>query len=214
MEVDGERMIRDGVYQIPKYRGEESDKIGGGRNQTVPKVYRVKLTDAQREELRRRKRDPKTKPRTRNRLEMIRLSDTGLSIPQIARVVEESEQRVRYWVKAYLSEGTFDALEDRPHPGKKSSLTPERLAGLRREIEKGERTWTSGQLAEWLEREHGLRLTSNHLSDLLHRAKIVWKRTSRSLKHKQKLETVEAKRADLETLEKGGLGLDRSLPPG
>lgn len=180
----------------------------------MPKIYRVKLTDEQREELRHRKRDPKTKPRLRNRLEMIRLSDTGLSIPQIAAVVEESEQRVRYWVKTFLSEGTFGVLEDRPHPGKISSLTPELLTSLRREIEKGERTWTSGQLAEWLEREHGLRLTSNHLAGILRRAKIVWKRTSRSLRHKQKPEVVKAKRADLETLEKGGCRLDRYLPPG
>jgi transposase len=180
----------------------------------MPRVYRVELNDEQREELRRRKRDPKTKPRTRNRLEMIRLSDASRTIPQIAQVVEESEQRVRYWVKRFLEEGTFDALEDRPHPGKISSLTPDLLRAVRTEIEKGERTWTSAQLAEWLEREHGVRLTPNHLAELLHRAKIVWKRTSRSLKHKQKPPDVEAKRADLQTLEKGGRRLDRSVPPG
>lgn len=177
----------------------------------MPKIYRVHLTDDQREELRRRKRDPRTKPRTRDRLEMIRLSDSGKAIPEIAAVVEQSEQRVRYWIKRFLDRQTFDALDDRPHHGQASAITPEIMEALRAEIEKGERTWTARQLADWVTEQFGVTVTPEHLGTRLNRAKLLWKRTSRSLKHKQKPEEVAERKADLETLEKGGRGLDRCL---
>ena len=47
-------------------------------------MYQVQLTDAQRDELERRAHDPRTQPRTRDRLEMVRLSDAGWSVPRIA----------------------------------------------------------------------------------------------------------------------------------
>lgn len=180
----------------------------------MPKVYRVKLTEEERKELRRLKRDPKTKPRTRERLEMIRLSDEGKTLPEIAGIVEPSEQRVRKWVKAFLAARTFAVLEDRPHPGRASSLTAEVMAALRAEIEKAERTWSARQAAEWLEERHGLKLSEEQVRRRLKQEGIVWKRTSKSLKHKQKPEQVADRKADLETLEKGGRRLDRCLSPG
>lgn len=170
----------------------------------MPKVYRVTLTEGQRDDLHRRIRDPKTKPRTRERLEMLRLSDAGMSIPRIAPILRQSEGRVRYWVKRFLELQTFDALNDRPHPGMPSALTPERLAVLRAEIEKGERTWTTPQLSEWLESEQGVKRSDDQIGRKLKQAGIVWKRTSHRLKHKQKPEEVEAKRAELEVWEKKG----------
>jgi transposase len=140
----------------------------------------------------------------RERLEMIRLSDAGLSIPQIAPILRVSEGRVRYWVKRFLEEQTFDALNDQPHPGMSSALTPERLAVLRAEIEKGERTWTTPQLSAWLETEQGVKRSDDQIGRKLKEIGMVWKRTSRSLRHKQKPEAVRAKRAELEILEKKG----------
>ena len=170
----------------------------------MPKVYRVILTEVQRQELHRRIRDPKTKPRTRERLEMLRLSDAGMSIPTMAPLLRQSESRVRHWVKRFLERATFDALDDRPHKGRPSLLTSERLGVLRTEIEKQERTWTTPQLAEWLEDNYGLSLSDDQIGRKLKEAGIRWKRTSRSLKHKQNPEEVEAKRAELVALEKRG----------
>lgn len=170
----------------------------------MPKVYRVSLMTDEREALRERIRDPKTKPRTRERLEMIRLSDAGLSIPQIAPILRMSEGRVRYWVKRFLENRTFEALNDQPHLGMPSALTPERLAALRAEIEKGDRTWTTPQLSTWLETEQGLKRSDDQIGRKLKEIGIVWKRTSRSLRHKQKSEAVETKRTELEALEKKG----------
>jgi len=182
----------------------------------VPKVYRVTLSDEQQEELYRRIRDPKTKPRVRERLEMLRLSNAGLTVPQISRIVRQSEQRVRFWIKRFLALVSFAALEDEPHEGKSSSLTREHMAALREEIEKAERTWSAPQLTEWLEKECGLHLTPGQVRRRLKQEGIAWKRTSRSLRHKQKPEEVAERRADLETLRHwrwGGRRLDRSVSP-
>ena len=48
-------------------------------------MIRVELTPAQRDELRARTREPGIAPRTRDRLEMVRLADAGWTVPRIAR---------------------------------------------------------------------------------------------------------------------------------
>ena len=167
-------------------------------------MHRVTLSEADREELKRRAHAPGVMPRTRDRLEMVRLCDAGWSVPRIAKYLKLDEKCVRRWIKAFLS-GGFDALPDQPHPGQESSLTPEMVAGLREEIAKGERTWTAQQIADWLDERYGVRLKVGWLCHLLRRAKLSYKRTSRSLKHKQDPEQVEAKKAELEALEKGAM---------
>ena len=170
-------------------------------------MYRVHLTDEQRQELKRRARAPGVMPRTRDRLEMVRLADAGWSIPKIARHLAISEVRVRYWVKRFLS-GGFEALPDAPHPGQRSALTPEILTAVHDQIRGSGRTWTAKQVAEWVAEHHGVRRTPEHLSERLRRARLSYKRTSRSLKHKQNSQQVEQRRAELQALEKRGLGSD------
>ena len=165
-------------------------------------MYRVHLTEEQRNELQRRTRASGLMPRTRDRLEMVRLADSGMSIPRIAQVLRISEQRVRYWIKRFLL-GGFDALPDQPHLGQSSQLTLALLAALRAELEKQERTWIAPQLADWLAEHHGLRLSPHHLGTLLRRAGLSYRRTERSLQHKQDPEAVAQKRRELQELEKG-----------
>ena len=166
-------------------------------------MYRVRLTDAQREELQRRAHEPGVMPRTRDRLEMVRLSDAGWSVPKIAAHLAIHEQRVRYYIKAFLAHG-FDALPDRPHPGQPSSLTPAMVEAIRQELRQQERTWTAPQLADWVVERFGVRLTPDYLSRRLKRARIAYKRTGRSLKHKQKPEEIEQKAAEMAAQEKRG----------
>ncbi len=165
-------------------------------------MYRVHLSQEQRKELQRRARDKTTMPRTRDRLEMVRLSDAGWSVPKIARHLGIDEQRVRHWIKAFLA-GGFDALPDKAHPGQQSSLTPQILAALGQKLREGRRTWTAGQIAHWVATEQGVRLSPVHLSRMLKRANLSYKRTTRSLEHKQDPDEVQRKSADLETLKKG-----------
>ena len=166
-------------------------------------MYRVALTDAQRAELHRRAHAPGIQARTRDRLEMVRLSATGWSPPKIAAHLQISEKRVRHYLKAFLS-GGFDALPDRPHPGQSSPLTPAIEAALRQELRQDQRTWTAEQLAAWVDEQFGVRLTPDALTRRLKRARIAWKRTSRSVKHKQQPEAVAAKQAERVAQDKRG----------
>jgi transposase len=133
---------------------------------------------------------------------MVRLSDAGLSVPQIARHLQANDKTVRQWVKRFLEEG-FEALSDQPHLGRPSRLTPQRLETVRALLSQGGRTWSAGQLADWLAEQHGVRFNPQHLGRLLKRANVSYKRTQRTLKHKQDPQAVAEKQADLQTLEKG-----------
>jgi transposase len=166
-------------------------------------MYRVRLTDAQREELQRCAHEKSVMPRTRDRLEMVRLSDAGWSVPQIAVHLSIHEQRVRYYIKAFLAHG-FDALPDRPHPGQRSALTPAMEAAIRQEMRQTARTWTAAQLADWVAARFDVRLTPDHLSRRLKRARFAYQRTGRSLKHKRKPEEVAQKAAQMAAQEKRG----------
>lgn len=166
------------------------------------RVYRVRLTEEQRAALQRRTRAAHVKPRTRDRLEMVRLADAGWRIPQIARHLRVSPQRVRVWMKRFLEEG-FDALADQPHRGRPPRWTPTVEAAVCQELAKGDRTWTVGQLAAWLAAEHGVRFSRNRLGVVLREAGLTCRRTQPDLGHQQDPAAVAVAAADLQTLEKG-----------
>ena len=170
-------------------------------------MYQVHLNDEARQELHRRAHEPGVRPRTRDRLEMVRLSDAGWSVPQIARHLGSCEPTVRQWIKTFLARG-FEALRDQPPAGRTSRLTPAIREAVRQELAKGERTWTAAQLAAWIEQQLGVRVSASHLRRFRQRWQLAWKRTPRSLKHKQQPDEVAAKKTALEALEKkGGQGL-------
>jgi transposase len=169
-------------------------------------MYRVQLDDAGRQELIRRAHQPNIAPSTRDRLEMLRLSDAGWSIPKIAGFLQIHERTVRRWVKTYLLEG-FDALVDPPRPGKTSAITEAIRAAVRQWIEKAERTWNAPQIAEEVFRIYGIRRSVDQWRRILRQERLRYKRTSRNLKHKQNSEQVSAKTVELEALEKRGTPL-------
>ncbi len=166
-------------------------------------MYRIALTDAQRHDLRQRTRQRGLAPSTRDRLEMVRLSDAGWSVPRIARHLGQHEQTVRLWIKAFLH-GGFAALPNKPRGGKQSALTPAILDAIRAELAQGQRTWTAAQLAAWVAEHHGVRLSPDRLRVHLRRAKLSWQRTSRSLNHKQDPIEVAERQIELTEREKKG----------
>jgi len=167
-------------------------------------LYQVHLNDEARQELHRRAHAPGVRPRTRDRLEMVRLSDAGWRVPQIARHLGVGEATVRQWLKTFVARG-FDALRDRPPAGRPSRLVPAIREAVRQELAKGDRTWTAAQLAEWIEQQCGVRVSAAHLRRFRQRWQLSWKRTPRSVKHKQKPDEVAAKKKELEALEKRGI---------
>ena len=166
-------------------------------------MYRVQLSEEQQQELQQRTHAAGIRPRTRDRLEMVRLSHRGHSVPEIARHLGISEKRVRHWIKRFLATG-FEALTDRPPAGRPSRLTPTIREAVRQELGKGDRTWTAPQLAEWIEARFGVRVSAAHLRRFRQRWRLSWKRTVRSVKQKQKPDEVAAKKQELEALEKRG----------
>jgi transposase len=165
-------------------------------------VIRVELTEAQRDELRARTREAGIAPRTRDRLEMVRLAGAGWTIPRIAAHLGCHEQTVRKYVKAFLADG-FAALPDRPRPGRPPTVTEDHLLALEALIDGGGRTWTTRQLVDWLAREHGVRVHPDHLSVLLHRRRFGWQRTATSVAHKRRDPAAyDAKVAELDGLKK------------
>jgi transposase len=159
-------------------------------------MIRVQLSPAERDELRARTRQPGVAPATRERLEMVRLADAGWSIPRIARHLGRHEQTVRKYLKAFLA-GGFARLPDRARSGRPPRVTPAQLDALERLLDATERTWTMRQLVTWLDQEHGVRVHPDHLRRLLQRRRFRWKRTKRSVRHKQDAQAREAAAAEL-----------------
>ena len=165
-------------------------------------MIRIALTAAQHDELRARTRDAGITPRTRDRLEMIRLADAGWTIPRIARHLGCHEQTVRKSVKAFLADGV-EALPDRPRPGRPPTVTAAHLDALEALLDTGGRTWTTPQLGAWLAQEYGVRVHPDHLSRLLHTRRFGWKRTVTSVAHKRRdVDAYQAKVSELDGLKK------------
>jgi transposase len=133
---------------------------------------------------------------------MVRLSDAGMSVPWIATHLNLHPQTVRKFIKAFLN-GSFDALRGKPRPGKVSELSAPMKDALFAEVSKGERTWTAPQMADWLHERYGLTLSSGRVALHMRQRGLVYKRTSRTLKHKQDAEQVAAARTTLDLLKRG-----------
>ena|SRR5437773_7166611 len=166
-------------------------------------MYHIKLDAAARQELHQRAHQRKVAPRTRDRLEMVRLSDMGWSIPKIAVHLGQHEQTVRSWIKRFLLEG-FLGLDDQPHPGQKSAITADILTQVRTWIEKADRTWNAHQIASEVERVYGIKRGYAQWRRLLKSEQMGYKRTSRSLRHKQQPDQKASKQSQLAALEKRG----------
>lgn len=169
-------------------------------------MLRVVLTRDARDVLRRQARRPGVRREVRDRVEMVGLSAAGWSVPRIAEHLGCHEQTARRYVKAFLTAG-FDGLQPRPRPGRPPRVTVDDLQALERELDTTERTWTTPQLARWLDTARGVRVHPSHLRALLHRRGFRWKRTKHTLRHKQPDPALQERAsAELATLKKSGPG--------
>ena len=76
------------------------------------------------------------------------------------------------------------------------------LETVRAKVGKGTRTWTASQLCDWVAEQHGVRISPGRMRVHLKRANLTYRRTARSLRHKQKPEEVAERKAVLAELEK------------
>jgi transposase len=169
----------------------------------MPKIIRVALTPEQLDDLNARARGRDLAPHERERLEMIRLSHLGHTIPQIAAHLGRHQQTVRRVISGFLTDG-FAILADRPRPGRPATLTDAVLAAVEQRLDADAaagRTWTMPHLVAWLRDEHGVTISPAWLGERLKGRRFRWKRTQQSVRHKRRDPDLQAtKAADLEVL--------------
>ena len=140
------------------------------------------LTSVQRDELDALYRKTKD-PRLRTRAQMVLLSaEQHLKVPEIGRIVRESEATVLRWLKRYLAEGP-EGLKDAPRPGRPADLTDayrvELLAAVRRRprsLDLPFSLWTLQRLVDYLAEKTGLRVSDETVRRALKKAGIVLSR--------------------------------------
>ncbi|MFJ8028865.1 IS630 family transposase [Streptomyces sp. NPDC096311] len=163
---------------------------------------RVELSGVQEVELGRRLRARDLSVNERMRLECVRLSAQGRTVPQIALIVVKHVVTVRKALHRFAG-GGIEALADAPRPGRPPCWAREDLDALEAMLDDSAamgRTWTLPGLAQWLRLERGVDLDSSWLSVLLHRDGFRWKRTRDSLRHLADEVLQQAARAQLEDL--------------
>jgi transposase len=167
----------------------------------VPKFLRAALAPDEEDELRRRMRRT-LGPWERLRLECVRLSHRGWTVPEIARHLEVHEATVREALKRFAA-GGFEALPDGHRSGRPPTLTAEVLAAVEALLDDAARrgeAWTVPRLADWLAAEHRVVISTGRLGVVLNARGFRWKRTKRSVQHKADPVLQERAKADLEVL--------------
>ena len=161
-------------------------------------MIRIHLSDEQRSELQ-SLRQLNLPAVSRNRLEMVFLSDAGWSAPKIARHLGHHPHTVRSALKGFRDRGVEAFRPDAPGPEPDHDRRATVAAKLR-ELLGQERTWTSRQLADALGPDIGIghRQTRRYLALL----KAGYRRTAQSVGHKQDPEKVERARRVLGSLKK------------
>lgn len=153
----------------------------------MPKVLRLDLTTAERDELDRRLRTRTTERREYERLTMIAAVAAGATVPAVARALGVHEQTVRKFVARFATDG-FAGLADRPRAGRPPRVSDDDVAAVETRLDDdartGARTWTLPQLAAWLAEERAVTVTPDHLGVRLKRRGFRWKRTKRATTHK------------------------------
>ena len=150
-------------------------------------MLKIKLTDEQATELARWRRDASLKPAERDRVEMIALSDSGWPVARIASYLGYSIETVRRLFRRFPSEGFLAVRHEAPGPAKDEERRRQ-VEGALEKLLRQERTWTAGQLADAL-RGEGIELSARQVRRYLGRL-ASWRRTKRSLSHKQDPEKV------------------------
>jgi putative transposase len=164
-------------------------------------MLRISLTPDQRTAVQAARRDPTLRPLERDRVEMLLLSATGWSPPAIAHHLGYHAATVRGVLKAWPTTGLAGLRRQRPGPPADVARREQVTAALDRLLDQP-RTWTAAQLARALQ-EAGIPLSTRQTRRYLQIMGAKWRRTVRSLRHKQDPARVERAKDHLAMLGKG-----------
>lgn len=119
---------------------------------TMPVFLRIRLTGIEKEELLALKNAPETPLRTRTRIEVLTLSNHGLSVSEIAVYLSQSEAFVRRTIARWINQGK-EGLFEQPRTGRPRKWSSEDIEYLENCLASEERTYNSQQLAEKLKKK-------------------------------------------------------------
>ena len=165
-------------------------------------MIRVILTDPERAAVQALRRDATLRPAERDRVEMVLLSAAGWTVPTIAQHLGYCAATVRTVLKQFTPTDLTTLQRRRPGPPKDWARAERVMAALNRRLDEP-RTWTARQLAHALQ-EEGIRLSTRQTRKYRKRLGANWRRTARSLRHKQHPAQVEQAKRKLAHLEKRG----------
>jgi transposase len=145
-------------------------------------------------------RDPRLTALERDRLEMLRLSALGLSPPRIAACLGCHPATVRTMLTRVAAHGPAGIRRTRPGPPPDTARRAQVEAALGALLDR-DRTWTAAQLAAALGEEFGIILSARQTRRYLGRI-AAWRRTVRTLRHKQNPANVQRAKLVLGSLKK------------
>jgi transposase len=152
-------------------------------------MIRVTLSESERRAVQALRRDPSLRPAERDRVEMVLLSAAGWSPPAIAQHLGYCAVTVRRVLQRYRTTGPAALHRQRPGPRPDVARRHQVTTSLERLLAQP-RTWTTAQLAHAL-REEGIALSPRQVRRYLRGRGARWRRTVRSLRHKQDPDRVE-----------------------
>ena len=163
-------------------------------------MLRLRLTDEERAAARALRRDRALTPAERDRVEMVCLADAGWGAPAIAAHLGCNPVTVRRLLKRFPETGVPGLRRKPPGPPPDAAHRGRVEAALTALLDR-DRTWTAAQLAEALGVEFGIALSARQTRKYLGRI-AAWRRTVRTLRHKQDPAKVERAKAVLASLKK------------
>ena len=134
----------------------------------------------------------------------------GKSIREVARIVKASNSSVKGWKDAVVL-GGLDALNAKPHPGRKPRLNRAQKKQLvrillRGPLDAGYRTdlWTCGRVAEVVERKLGVRYHPGHIWKILRSLNWTCQRPEQSARERNEAAIECWRRDEWPRIKKGG----------
>jgi transposase len=164
-------------------------------------MLRLTLTDTDRDALQRLRRDTKLTPLERDHVEILLLAGEGWSAPHIGEHLHRCAASVRTLLKRFPIEGPPCVRCQPPGPLANTARRAQITAVLDARLAE-QRTWTAAQLRTALA-EQGTQLSVRQLRKYL-QPMANWRRTVRSLRHKQDPGNVATAERQLAGLEKRG----------
>ena len=163
-------------------------------------MLRLRLTDDQRTAVQTLRRDRTLTLAERDRVEMVCLSDAGWGAPAIAAHLGYNPVTVRRLLKRFPESGVPGPRRKPPGPPPDVARREQVEAALTALLDR-DRTWTAAQLAAALADEYGIALSARQTRKYLGRV-AAWRRTARTLRHKQDPAKAERAKDVLTSLKK------------